>query len=99
MIYYNGREYFADNQFYDYSNYYVVSSIRNMLNNEFLNCAFTAEEKANLEYNYIDDLWVAFEDRVFLPSVNEVKNSQNKERIATGTDYAKWLNGWMIHIS
>lgn len=89
MIFYNGWEYFADNQFYDCSNYYVVSSIRNMLNNEFLNCAFTTEEKANLEYNYIDDLWAAFEDRVFLPSVNEVKNSQNEERIATGTDYAK----------
>lgn len=89
MIYYNGWEYFADNQFYDYSNYYVVSSIRNMLNNEFLNCAFTVEEKANLEYNYIDDLWAPFEDRVFLPSVNEVKNSQNKDRITSGTDYAK----------
>ncbi|MBQ9945565.1 MAG: glycoside hydrolase family 5 protein [Clostridia bacterium] len=89
MIFYNGWEYFADYQYYDWSNYYVVSSIRNMLNNEFLNCAFTAEEKENLEYNYIDDLWAAFEDRVFLPSVNEVKNSQNQERIATGTDYAK----------
>ena len=89
MIFYNGWEYFADYQYYDWSNYYVVSSIRNMLNNEFLDCAFTAEEKANLEYNYIDDLWAAFEDRVFLPSVNEVKNSQNQERIATGTDYAK----------
>ena len=89
MIFYNGWEYFADYQYYDWSNYYVVSSIRNMLNNEFLNCAFTAEEKENLEYNYIDDLWSAFEDRVFLPSVNEVKNSQNRERIAVGTDYAK----------
>lgn len=89
MIFYNGWEYFADYQYYDWSNYYVVSSIRNMLNNEFLDCAFTAEEKANLEYNYIDDLWAAFEDRVFLPSVNEVKDSQNGERTATGTDYAK----------
>lgn len=89
MIFYNGWEYFADYQYYDWSNYYVVSSIRNMLNNEFLVCAFTAEEKANLEYNYIDDLWAAFEDRVFLPSVNEVKDSQNGERTATGTDYAK----------
>lgn len=89
MIFYNGWEYFADYQYYDWSNYYVVSSIRNMLNNEFFNCAFTTEEKANLEYNYIDDLWAAFEDRVFLPSVNEVKNSQNQERIAVGTDYAK----------
>ena len=89
MIYYNGWQYFSDYQYYDCSNYYVVSSIRNMLNNEFLNCAFTAEEKANLEYNYIDDLWAPFEDRVFLPSVNEVKNSQNQERVAAGTDYAK----------
>ena len=87
MIYYDGWKYFADYQYYDFSNYYVVSSIRNMLNNDFLNCAFTSEEKENLAFYYMDDLWASFEDRVFLPSVNEVKNLEN--RIAAGTDYAK----------
>lgn len=75
MVFYDGWRYFADQQYYDFSNYYVVSSIRNMLNKEFLNCAFTEEEKTNFEYNYINDLWAAFKDRVFLPSVTEVKNS------------------------
>lgn len=87
MIYYNGWEYFADNKYYDHSNYYVVSSIRAMLNNEFINCAFTSEEQENLDYYYMDDLYLAFEDRVFLLSVNEVKKSE--EGMATGTDYAK----------
>ncbi|MBQ7958064.1 MAG: glycoside hydrolase family 5 protein [Clostridia bacterium] len=86
-IYYDGWKYFADEQYYDCSNYYVVSDVREMLNNEFLDCAFTTEEKENLDFYYMDDLWAPFEDRVFLPSVNEVKNLE--DRIATGTDYAK----------
>lgn len=93
MIFYNGWEYFADYQYYDYSNYYVVSSIRNTLNNEFYNCAFTSEEKSNLKPHYMDDLWIDIEDKVFLPSANEMKNKSfwqnDSSRIAVGTDYAK----------
>lgn len=86
-IFYNGREYFADDRYYDFSNYYVVSDIRKMLNNDFLNCAFSAEEKDNLDVCFMDDLWAPFADKVFLPSVNEVKDFP--QRIASGTDYAK----------
>lgn len=101
MVFYNGWEYFADYQYYDYSNYYVVSNVRKMLNNEFYNCAFTPEEKANLKTHYMDDLWIDIEDRVFLPSANEMKNKaywqDDASKIAVGTDYAKcqglYVNG------
>lgn len=92
-IFYNGWEYFADYQYYDFSNYYVVSNVRNMLNTSFYNCAFTDEEKSNLKTHYMDDLWIDIEDRVFLPSANEMKNKDywqdDSSRIAVGTDYAK----------
>lgn len=93
MIYYNGSEYFADGNFYDYSNYYVVSSVRRLLNNDFYNCAFSAAEKANIKENYMDDLWTDISDKVFLPSANEMKSknfrTDDADGIASGTDYAK----------
>ena len=58
-----------------------------MLNNDFLNCAFSTEEKDNLDVCFMDDLWAPFADKVFLPSVNEVKDFP--QRIASVTDYAK----------
>jgi len=93
MIFYNGFEYFADYQYYDFSNYYVVSNIRKWLNSDFYNCAFSDNEKNNITINYMDDLWIDINDKVFLPSANEMKNTNywdnDASRIATGTDYAK----------
>ena len=86
-VHYNGWAYFADAQYDDCANDYVVSDIRAILNGEFLHTAFLAAEKDHPGIYCMDDLRTAFSDKVFLPSVIEVKNSQ--ARIAAGTDYAK----------
>lgn len=92
-INYNGKAYYMDSQHYDYSNYYVNSSIREWLNTDFINTAFNENEKEKIAVNYMDDFWKDIEDKVFLPSANEMKNvsiwKDDKSRITSGTDYAK----------
>ncbi len=93
FLYFNGSAYYMDILSYDFSNYYVNSSIRSWLNNDFADTAFTAEEKENIITNYMDDFRKDIYDRVFLPSANEMKNTEHwkddASKIAAGTDYAK----------
>ena len=93
FLYFNGSAYYMDTLSYDFSNYYVNSSIRSWLNNDFASTAFTAEEKEKITVNYMDDFWADIYDKVFLPSALEMKNTEYWEddlsKIACGTDYAK----------
>ena len=93
FLYFNGSAYYMDTFSYDFSNYYVNSSIRSWLNSDFADTAFTAEEKENIVTNYMDDFWKDIYDKVFLPSANEMKNTEHwkddASKIAVGTDYAK----------
>ena len=93
FLYFNGSAYYMDTLSYDFSNYYVNSSIRSWLNADFADTAFTAEEKENIVTNYMDDFWKDIYDKVFLPSANEMKNAEHwkddASKIAVGTDYAK----------
>ncbi len=93
FLYFGGSAYYMDALGYDFSNYYVNSSIRNWLNSDFADTAFTAKEKENIATNYMDDFWKDIYDKVFLPSANEMKITKHwkddASRIAVGTDYAK----------
>ena len=93
FLFFNGSAYFMDTLSYDFSNYYVNSSIRSWLNGDFADTAFTAEEKEKITVNYMDDFWKDIYDKVFLPSALEVKNTDywkdDASKIARGTDYAK----------
>ena len=93
FLYFNGSAYYMDTLNYDFSNYYVNSSIRSWLNSDFADTAFTAEEKENIVTNYMDDFWKDIYDKVFLPSANEMKITEHwkddASKIAAGTDYAK----------
>lgn len=93
FIYFNGSAYYMDKLSYDFSNYYVNSSLRKWLNSDFAGTAFSPEEKDKITVNYMDDLWLDIYDRVFLPSADEMKNTaywkDDASKIACGTDYAK----------
>lgn len=93
FLYFNGSAYYMDTLGYDFSNYYVNSSIRSWLNADFADTAFSPEEKENIVTNYMDDFWKDIYDKVFLPSANEMKITEHwkddASKIAAETDYAK----------
>ena len=89
-IYYKSSAYYNNNQFTNYVNKYETSSIREWLNIDFYETAFSPIERNNITIN---------PDRVYLLSYNEVTNSSygfnsngrvdDNARKAKGTDYAK----------
>ena len=107
-------EYFNDASYTNYASDYETSSIRKWLNNDFYNTAFTDSEKKEINtttlnhdgYNTSDGT-TGYEkldsnstnDKIFLLSYNEVRNSNygfnssasadDKARQAQGSDYAQ----------
>ena len=68
--------------------YWVDCTLREWLNNEFFNSAFTGEEKARI---VTTNPGSATEDRVFLLSISEANKyfKSNKERACKATSYAQ----------
>ncbi len=79
---------------YGVTNNYMLSSIRNWLNNDFYNCAFTATQQNKIDYASFEDLTENLYDKIYLLSVSEVLNTDygfNSEfdRRVRGNDYAR----------
>lgn len=92
---------------------YEYSYIREWLNNDFYNCAFTIDEKKTIEITNVDNsistmkqfsstykTWNNTNDNVFLLSFKDAKIyfSDDNDRIASPTDYAECLGIWKSSI-
>ena len=101
--YLNTSECYKDSNHKIYANNYAESSIRNWLNNDFFNTAFSDAQKSNLMTNELNNSGCSefFEqyaskttnDKVFLPSIDEVNNTNygllNEDSLYPNfTDYA-----------
>ena len=96
-------EYYGNSSKTYYANNYEKSSIREWLNDDFYNTAFTSSEKNIIKTTTLDNSAysesyseydsVSTNDKVFLLSYDEARNSNYFEnstaRQASGTDYAK----------
>ena len=71
------------------SNNWANSEIRQWLNNEFYNKAFTDQEKKYIKFSNLSD--VGTTDNIFLLSLNEAKKyfANNNARLCNATEYAK----------
>ena len=82
-VYYNGNKYYQDKTCTNYANDYATSSIREWLNNDFYNTAFTSAEKTEIQKSRQDNSCPddsAYDsdttyDKIFLLSYDEAKNS------------------------
>ncbi len=101
----NIETFYNDKQFQNYANDYKTSSIREWLNNDFYNTAFNESEQNQISVSTLDNnswdgvTYLSTDDKIFLPSWAEMTNtdygfledshSQDENRCAKGTDYAK----------
>ena len=104
--YYNGNDSFQNVFTITYSNNYAESSIREWLNNDFYNIAFSSNEKSairesvceNVAYNSIYDT-ISTKDKIFLLSYRDIQNDEYKfltsdsPYYANTTEYAKCQGG------
>ena len=85
-LYYNGSRYYQDVSCTNYASNYVTSSIRDWLNDDFYNTAFTSSEKVKIQ-NFIQDNscgsldYPQYDsnityDKIFLLSYDEANNSE-----------------------
>ncbi len=96
-------DYYLDSAHRTYANNYEKASLREWLNEEFYNTAFSGDEKSKvLTYKCDNSAAVSkydsgsTRDYVFLPSSDDVNNADmgfasDADRAAAGTDYAKAL--------
>ena len=81
-----GDDYFADADGETAANDYAAASVREWLNGEFFDTAFTSAEKEKI---LTAKLGSEIFDKVFLPSYDEISALSDSDRAASGTDYAK----------
>ncbi len=110
-IYKYNDEYYNSTSYKKYANDYTTSSIRVWLNDNFYNTAFISTEKEKIIARTLDNSSISSmynsgstTDNVFLPSYNEVLNSEygfstnpldvDTARRAESTDYAKSQGSW-----
>ncbi len=81
-MYYNDNEYWNDSSYTNYANDYETSSIREWLNDDFYNLAFTSDQKSDIKTTTHDNSAYSSEfdsattnDKVFLLSWGEVHNT------------------------
>ena len=111
-IFYENGEYYNDAFCTNYANDYATSSIREWLNEDFYNTAFTTSEKNEIKKSVQDNScpWHSeydsgtTNDKIFLLSYDEVRNTEygfssdtgyDEAREAHGTDYAKCQGLWV----
>ena len=109
IIYQNGGNYYQGIGSSNYANNYATGTVREWLNNDFYNTAFTADQKANIKttalnnngYNGVYNA-PATNDKIFLLSYADVTNSayqfnSNGDRLGTATEYTRaqglWVSG------
>lgn len=76
---------YSDSSYRYYANSYSTSSIRQWLNDDFYNTAFTSGDKAKITTATLETT----NDQIFLLSYDEVSNLDNSLRLAKGSDYAQ----------
>ena len=101
VIYSSGGNYYQDAGSTVYANNYATSTLRDWLNYEFYETAFTDTQKANiLVHSYGNEFpssaynYPATDDKISLATAADVTNadygfSENSSRSAVATDYAK----------
>lgn len=110
IIYCNGDRYYTRNNWYNsqecvnYASDWVTSSLRQWLNNDLYNTAFTAKEKAQIDTTYLknksikSDIYDSADtfDKIFLISYYDAKNSVYKFSSSSSwgdADTAKQMKG------
>ena len=102
FIYYNGSEYYNSKGCTNYASDWVTSSLRQWLNDDFYNTAFTAEEKAQIGTSHLENKSKYSStydsadtyDKIFPISYNDAINSAygfNSDR--TAYDTARQMKG------
>ena len=101
VIYQSGSDYYQDANCTVYANNYASSTLRDWLNYEFYETAFTDSQKDNILYHSYGNEWPssaynypAVNDKISLATDLDVRNadygfSNNNARLAVTTDYAK----------
>ena len=101
FIYDNGSEYYNSKGCTNYASDWVTSSLRQWLNNDFYNTAFSAEEKKQIGTSHLENKSTYSStydsadtyDKIFLISYYDAINSaydfDSSNRQMKGTDYAK----------
>ncbi len=112
FIYYKStnKEYYNSKDGTAYASDWATSSIRQWLNDDFYNTAFTAEEKSQIGTSHLENKSIYSStydsadsyDKIFLLSYDEVTNSAygfntNTARQMKGTDYAKCQGLWVYN--
>ena len=104
-VYKIGSTYYQDADAKNYANNYATSSIRDWLNDDFYNTAFSDEQKRNLKITPITDL-APTNDKIFLLSCDDAVNcnygfnaskgkyDEARQTVNKATDYAKCQNLW-----
>ena len=107
FIYYNGSEYYNSKGCTNYASDWVTSSLRQWLNNDFYNTAFSVEEKEQIGTSHLENKSIhssAYDsadtyDKIFLISYYDATNSaydfNSSNRQMKGTDYAKCQGLWV----
>ena len=102
FIYYNGSEYYNSKGCANYASDWVTSTLRQWLNNDFYNTAFSAEEKAQIGTSHLENKSTYSStydsadtyDKIFLISYYDATNSAydfNSDR--TAYDTARQMKG------
>ncbi|MBQ9506325.1 MAG: InlB B-repeat-containing protein [Clostridia bacterium] len=109
LIYQSGGNYYQGVGSSNYANHYATGTLREWLNDDFYNTAFTASQKEKIKttsqdnsgYNGVYNS-AATNDKIFLLSYVDATNSaylfsSNEDRQGTATDYTKaqglWVSG------
>lgn len=79
---------------YGVTNNYMLSSIRNWLNNDFYSFAFSVAQQNKIDYTLLEDLTENPYDKIYLLSANDALNAEygfkmEFDRKARGNDYAR----------
>ncbi|MCM1486644.1 MAG: DUF6273 domain-containing protein, partial [Faecalibacterium sp.] len=107
-IYYHSGEYWQSLSYSKYANNYANSSIRQWLNEDFYNIAFTVSQKNAIKLTALNNNCyyskynsAKTQDKIFLLSYDEANTFNSSFEVAIGSDYAKCqglneLYGWWL---
>ena len=107
FFYYNGSEYYNSKGCANYASDWVTSSLRQWLNNDFYNTAFSAEEKEQIGTSHLENKSTYSStydsadtyDKIFpisyYDAINSVYAFNELNRQMKGTDYAKCQGLWV----
>ena len=107
FVYYNGSQYYNSKGCTNYASDWVTSSLRQWLNSDFYNTAFTAEEKAQIGTSHLEnkssysstydsaDTYDKIFPISYYDAINSAYDFNSSNRQMKGTDYAKCQGLWV----